>query len=86
MSAPAASSKSGFDPSQHITRVGGNDYLPVKWRLAWLRDEHPDATIQTELVDHVDTVAIFRAVVRIPTCGSATGWGSERDGDFGDYL
>lgn len=86
MSAPAASPKAAFDPSEHLTRVGGGDYLPVKWRLVWLRTLHPDAAMATELVDHIDSVAIFRAEVRIPQGGSATGWGSESAGDFRDYL
>jgi hypothetical protein len=86
MSAPVASPKPGFDPSHYVTRVGGSDYLPIKWCLVWLRDEHPEATIETELVEHVDNVAIFRAEVRIPLGGAATGWGSESAGDFRDYL
>jgi hypothetical protein len=86
MTAPVASSKPGFDPSRYMGRVGGNDYLPIKWCLVWLRDEHPDATIETQLVEHVDNVAIFRAEVRIPTGGCATGYGSESAGDFRDYL
>jgi hypothetical protein len=86
MTAPGASSKAGFDPSQHLRSVGGNDYLPVKWCLVWLREEHPEATVETQLVAHVDTVAIFRAQVRIPTGGSATGYGSESASDFRDYL
>jgi hypothetical protein len=86
MSAPAVSAKGTFDPSDHLTRVSGADYLPVKWRLVWLRTLHPDAAMTTELVDHIDSVAIFRAEVRIPQGGSATGWGSESAGDFRDYL
>src|SRR3954468_12133764 len=86
MTAPVSSSKASFDPSQHLRPVGGNDYLPVKWCLVWLRDEHPEATIETELVEHVDNVAIFRAQVRIPTGGSASGYGSESASDFRDYL
>ena len=35
MSAPAPSTKSGFDPAKHLSRVGGSDYLEVKWRLVW---------------------------------------------------
>ena len=76
----------GFDPSKYLTRVNGSDYLEVKWRLVWLRLRHPDATIETELVDHVDSTAIFRAQIAIPGGGSSTGWGSESAGDFRDYL
>jgi hypothetical protein len=51
-----------------------------------MRDRHPDATIETQLVSHSDNTAVFRAMVSIPDGGSATGWGSESAGDFRDYL
>ncbi|MCS7051880.1 MAG: hypothetical protein NZL87_09715 [Thermomicrobium sp.] len=76
----------GFDPSKFLTKVNGNDYLEVKWRLLWFRTDHPDGEIETELMHHADGVAIFRARVRIPGGGSATGWGSESADDFVDYL
>jgi hypothetical protein len=79
-------SETPFDPTRHLTRVSGSDYLEVKWRLVWLRDRHPDATLETELVSHHDNTAIFRAQVQIPDGGAATGWGSEAAGDFRDYL
>ncbi len=75
-----------FDPSRYLTKVGGADYLEVKWRLLWLREIHADATIETELVSHGDQFAIFRARVSINGGGSATGWGSEGYSDFRDYL
>lgn len=75
-----------FEPARYLTRVSGSDYLEVKWRLVWMRDRHPDATIETELVSHNDDTAVFRALVSIPGGGSATGWGSESAGDFRDYL
>jgi hypothetical protein len=75
-----------FEPSRFLTRVNGSDYLEVKWRLVWLRDQHPDAMLETELVSHTDNTAIFRARVAIPGGGLATGWGSETAGDFRDYL
>lgn len=75
-----------FEPARYLTRVNGSDYLEVKWRLVWLRDQHPDASVQTELVSHSDNTAVFRAQVVIPGGGSATGWGSETAGDFRDYL
>ncbi len=79
-------SETPFDPARYLTRVNGSEYLEVKWRLVWLRDRHPDATVETELVSHHDDTAIFRAQVQIPGAGSATGWGSEAAGDFRDYL
>lgn len=80
------SEKTVFDPSKYLTKVGGSDYLEVKWRLVWLRDAHPDATIETELASHSDQFAVFRARVSIPGAGSATGWGSEGYDDFRDYI
>src|SRR5215203_6459059 len=75
-----------FEPARYLTRISGSDYLEVKWRLVWMRDQHPDATIETQLVSHNDNTAVFRAMVSIPGGGSATGWGSESAGDFRDYL
>ena len=75
-----------FDPSRYLTKVSGSDYLEVKWRLLWLRQTHPDASIETELVTHDGQAAIFKAKVSIPGAGSSTGWGSEQYGDFRDYI
>ena len=75
-----------FDPRRFVTRVGGADYLEVKWRVYWLRTQHPDAVIETELVSHESNVAVFKAYVSIPGGGSSTGWGSEGYDDFRDYL
>jgi hypothetical protein len=80
------SDQTAFDPSKYLTRVSGSDYLEVKWRLVWLRQRHPDAVIETQLVEHEGDSAIFRASVSIPGGGSSTGWGSEHAGDFRDYI
>jgi hypothetical protein len=81
-----------FNPREHLRMLRGkggeSEYLEVKWRLVWLRAEHPDAQIATQL--HAGGVeeghAVFRASVTIPGGGSATGWGSETARDFGDFL
>jgi len=75
-----------FEASKYLTDLKGRDYLEVKWRLLWLSTEHPDATIETELVKHEGGLALFRARVSIPGGGAATGWGSETADDFGDYI
>jgi hypothetical protein len=76
-----------FDPARHLSKVSGSDYLEVRWRLVWLRNVHPDAVIETDLVSHTDKLAVFKATVSIPgPGGSATGHGSETPGDFRDYL
>lgn len=80
----------GFDPTPYIRQLrgrgGGADYLDVKWRLLWLRKEHPDAEIVTELVQHDPLMAIFKATVTVPTGGKATGYGSETASDFPDFI
>lgn len=79
-----------FDPTRHLRQLrgrGGNtDYLDVKWRLVWLRSEHPDAQIATEHVTITSDMAIFKAQVTIPGGGSATGYGSETSKDFTDFI
>jgi hypothetical protein len=75
-----------FDASRYLSKLNGKDYLEVKWRLLWLRTEHPDATVQTELVKHEAGLALFRAQVTLPAGGQATGWGSETASDFVDYI
>lgn len=75
-----------FDPSRYLTTVNGNDYLEVKWRLAWLRSAQPNAVIETELVRHDDGLAIFRASIALPEGGAASGYGSEGADDFRDYI
>lgn len=79
-----------FDPTRYLRQLrgrGGNaDYLDVKWRLVWLRSEHPDAQIVTDHVTITSDMAIFKAQVAVPGGGSATGYGSETAKDFGDFI
>ncbi|MGH2585692.1 MAG: hypothetical protein ACRDJE_12330 [Dehalococcoidia bacterium] len=81
-------SERGFDASRYVVKLRGKEYLEVKWRLLWLRTQHPDASIETDLASHdlQRQMAIFKARVTIPGGGSATGWGQEEAADFGDYL
>lgn len=81
-----AEKESPFDPKKHLSDLGGKDYLEVKWRLAWLRDLHSDADIETEMVRDDPEQAVFKAKVSIPERGSATGYGSETKGDFRDFI
>jgi len=77
-----------FDPAQHFMKLSGKQYLPARWRLVWLRTDHPEAIVETEMV-HLDTtekLAVFRAKVSIPDGGSATGYGSETEKDFKDFI
>ena len=75
-----------FDPTRHLSLINGNEYLEVKWRIVWIRTEHPEAEIETNMETYTGTEAIFKATVRIPGLGSATGWGSEDAQGFGDFI
>jgi len=66
---------------------GGAEYLDVKWRLVWLREEHPDAEVETRALEHEPGKwAAFSARVALPGGGSGTGHGSETATDFRDYY
>lgn len=76
-----------FDPARYLTRIGGAEYLEVKWRLVWLRQQDPEATIDTSMVEHrPGEYAVFHARIVLSTGGSASGWATETFGDFRDYL
>lgn len=75
-----------FDPSAYLTEHRGRKYMEVKWRLLWLRTEHPDAVIETEETgsggEGPDAWVTFRARVTIPGGGSATGHALQTRKDF----
>lgn len=81
----------GFEPARHLTRISGAEYLEVKWRVVWFREVHPHGSIETELVRFDEREAVVKAIVTARDgtgrpLGSATGYGSEKPGDFRDYL
>ena len=73
--------ETSFDPSKYLTKIGNADYLEVRWRILWLREVHPDATIDTELIKLIPVgtdpegimqgYAVFKATVQIPGGGRA---------------
>jgi len=79
-----------FDFKRHLIKVqGGRTYLPVSARIVWFRQEHPDWSIETEMVEinHEKQYAIFRARI----CDGdgklmATGTKKEDVKGFGDYI
>jgi hypothetical protein len=75
-----------FNPQEHISIIDGGAYLEVKWRLVWLREAHPDAVIETEMVESSRDHAIFKAFVKLPDGASATGWGSEYREQFHNFI
>lgn len=75
-----------FNPSDYLMKLKGKDYLEVKHRIQWFRDDCPNGDIRTELFSHGNDEAVFKATVSRPDGGGATGWGSEEKSDFGDYV
>ena len=39
-----------FDPRTKVSNIQGKDYLEVKWRIVWFREDHPKGGIITELL------------------------------------
>jgi hypothetical protein len=90
---------SSFEPSRYLTKLSRRqrsadgswrnvelEYMEVKWRLLWLRTEHPEARIETQLEKHEGDLAIFRARVTLPSGAESTGWGSETADDWKDFI
>lgn len=47
-----------------LKRITGKDYLEVKYRLVWFREEKPDWGIETEFLGGDATSALAKATVR----------------------
>lgn len=47
-----------------LLNLRGREYLEVKYRLVWFREEHPDWSIETELPSVTEVSAYARATVR----------------------
>ena len=89
-----------FNPSEHLRQIErkqrqpdgsykkiSNDYLDVKWRLVWFREEHPDGSITTDLLSQPGvSPAVVKATVTLPSGVSATGFGQCGTEDWGDWL
>jgi hypothetical protein len=96
--------RGAFDAPGHMrkirTRQGMQDYLDVKWRVAWLRSEYPQARIVTEQIEGDADHARFRCTITLPEqkgkdimgqtvmlLGAVgTGHGSETLQDFPDFY
>lgn len=81
-----------YDPTPHMTtiktRQGPMPYLAVKYRLLWLRKEHPDARVIAEKVDGgIEAGWVeFKATVEIPGGGISVDYASETRADFPDFY
>lgn len=50
-----------------LLNLKGKDYLPVAYRLVWIREERPDWGIETEFVSQSDQSAIAKATIKDAT-------------------
>lgn len=89
-----------FNPSEHLRKIErrqrqpdgsykkiANDYLDVKWRLVWFREEHPDGSIHTDLLSQPGvSPAVVKATVTLENGVTATGFGQCGAEDWGDWL
>lgn len=82
----AADGEREFNPNEHLIDLQGRKYLPVAWRLYWLRQVQPEAVIETEALTLTADLAVFKATVRLPSGASATGHGTETPKDFRDFC
>lgn len=70
-----------------ILNLRGKEYLEVKWRLVWFREEHPDWSIQTEVISTDLNSSLCRATIlnqdgKIASMGHKT----ENKQGFADHL
>jgi hypothetical protein len=76
-----------FKPEEHLMKIRGNDYLQVQWRLVWLRDEHKDWGIETEIINSAPGAAQVKATIKDEKGRIlATAHKMETKAGFGDYL
>ena len=81
-----------FDATKYLLKVQGRpDYLEVKHRLVWLREEQPDACIETDIIDSTNEYVTVKATVKVyrkledGTYAWVTGTGLGREPVSGRY-
>lgn len=76
-----------FNPNEKLTNIKGKEYLEVKWRIVWFREDHPDWSIETEVVERGQGWALMKASVKNAEGKVvATAHKAETKQGFGDYL
>ena len=70
-----------IDPIAALRRLQANGDLDgpqaTMLRLLWVRADHPDTRVETELTHLHDDLIVFRALVALPGGATATGYASE---------
>lgn len=92
-----------FNPEEHLTKIpirrrnprtnswetDFSDYLEVKWRMVWFRDENKQGTktvIRDKIIDPQNRFAYFELEVTDSKGNVEAGVGSETGEDFEDYI
>lgn len=89
-----------FNPTEHFIRLPkkkknergqwetiNTDYLEVKWRVVWFREEKPNWGIETEAAQITNEKAIFKCTIKDESGRIiSTGYGSETPNDFQDFI
>ncbi len=76
-----------FKPNEHLMQIKGKDYLQVQWRIVWMREDHPEWGIETEIVNSVPGGAQVKATVKDASGRIlAQAHKMETKAGFGDYL
>lgn len=93
----------GFNPEEHLTKLPMRrknpktnewetdfaDYLEVKWRMVWYRQENRENTktvVRDKIIDTKNRFAYFELEVTDSKGNVEIGVGSETGDDFGDYI
>lgn len=76
-----------FNPNDHMMKLKGKEYLQVMWRLVWFREDKPNWSLDSTVLEMDENHAVFKAVI----CDEngqqkSVGHGSESRRDFGDFL
>jgi hypothetical protein len=96
-------STTAFNPEEHLTKLPVRrknrhtntweydhaDYLEVKWRMVWFRDQNPEntkTTIRDKIIDFKNEFAFFELEVTDSKGNIEIGVGSETGADFSDYI
>lgn len=76
-----------FNPKDHLINLNGKQYLQVAWRIAWMREERPDWSIETDCQYWDEKRAQFKATVK-DSSGRiiSQARGNETISDFRDYF
>src|SRR5690606_29664992 len=70
-----------------ILNLRGKDYLEVKYRLVWFREERPDWSIETDLISINDKSALVSAKIKDASGRViATSHKFEDKSHFPDYI